>query len=219
MTRFAAFFALAVALLALVSGAEAQSRAQRIERARALSEEGVALYERGDFPAAVQKLLEAQRSYRSPDNAFNIARVFERMGDVEHGVRWFRIYLEKGTPDAATRGDIERRISALEALAQRQRDQIFAAPASADELTAEAGRFFERGVAFFQRGRFQQAFDSFSAAAQFAPVPEIFYNAAVAAERARNAELAREFYRRYLEAAPNAPDRDAVEAKIAELRR
>jgi len=59
---------------------------------------------------------------------------------------------------------------------------------------------------------------AFTAALQFAPFPELLYNMALASERLQNWRDARDYYREYLRLRPNAPDRAAVEAKIAELR-
>jgi tetratricopeptide (TPR) repeat protein len=193
-------------------------RRQRIERARVLFREGAAAYEAGRLHQALEKLLAAQRTWRSPELAFNIARCYERMGESEKGVRWFRIYLRHGRPEEQTRADVERRISALSELGQRQRGQIYAAPPSRDELTEEARTFFRRGVTMFQGGHFEAAMQAFTAAYNFAPFAELVYNMAITAERLERFRDASDYLREYLRMRRNAPDRADVERMIRELR-
>ncbi len=203
--------------LSVAPSALAQSRDQRMARARDLFNEGVAAYERGELHVAVDKLLAAQRSWRSPEIAFNIARCFERMGEAPRAIHWFHVYLEHTHPDDATRADIEARIADLEAFQERQRTQVFVAPPSTNEMTAEAQTFFARGVAMFQRGQFQAAMQAFTAAQHFAPFPELLYNMAITSERLEQWRDAYDYYREYLRLRPNAPDRAGIERKIAEL--
>lgn len=60
---------------------------------------------------------------------------------------------------------------------------------------------------------------AFIAAHRFAPLPEVLYNLAVTAERLGSPRDAIDYYREYLRGLPeNAPDRGAVERKIAALR-
>lgn len=187
-------------------------------RARSLFEEGLAAYEAGRFHEASEKLVEAHRLTSAPELAFNVGRVFERMGEAEKAVRYFRLY-EKDLPaESPERIELARRIRDLEALAQRQRDQVFTAPPSDSERTAEARAFFLRGVAMFKRKNFEAALQAFVAAFRFAPIPEVAYNVAITAERLGRTPEAIEFYREYLKLRPTAPDREALERHVAALR-
>ena len=60
--------------------------------------------------------------------------------------------------------------------------------------------------------------EAFTAAQRFAPLPEIFYNMAVTAERLGSTRDAMDYYREYLRVRPNAPDRGHVESEVARLR-
>jgi tetratricopeptide (TPR) repeat protein len=168
-----------------------------LTQVRALFAEGVAAYEAGRLDEALAKLGEAYRLHPSPDLAFNVARVCERMGEA---------------------ADVARRIAGLEALAARQRDQIFAAPASTDALTAEARTFFQRGVAMFQRRAFGAAMQAFTAAYGFARLPEVVYNLAITAEKLGRAQEAIDYYREFLRARPEDPSRAQIEARLRTLR-
>lgn len=193
-----------------------------LERARRLFEEGQRAYAEGRLDEAARRMKEAYRITRSPELAYNVARVFERMGEARLAIRYFRIYVRHeqhhGTLDEAQRTDIDRRIQALQDMAKRHREQLYEAPPSDDALTAEARRFFKLGVAMFERGEYPAAMQAFTAAHRFAELPEVLYNMALTAERLERWRDARDFYREYLRVRPAAPDRAHVQNKIRELR-
>ncbi len=206
-----------MALPGLGSTAHAQTEEQ-LARARTLFTEGQAAYDAGRFQEAVTKMREAYDITHSAELAFNVARVYERMSEYADAVRYFRIYLREGQPDAEVRADVEARIEALRAAERRSRDQVFTAPPSDDELTREARTFFTRGVAMFRRGEYEAAMQAFTAANSFAPLPEVHYNMAVVSERLGARRDAIDYYREYLRLRPNAPDRGFVEREIERLR-
>jgi tetratricopeptide (TPR) repeat protein len=219
--RWLVWVAAALIWSAAGSGALAQPAQQqdRVARAQVLFQEGIAAYEAGRLDEALRKLRDAHRLTRSPELAFNVARVYERMGDAAGAQRYFRMYLQQGHPTDAERADIERRIQVLQELARRQRDQVFAAPPSNDELTAEARTFFLRGVSMFRRRQYQAALDAFMAAHNFAPqLHEVVFNLAVTNERLNRLQDAIDWYAEYLRLRRDAPDRAQVTAKRDELR-
>ena len=197
--------------------AAAQSEAD-VARARTLFQEGQAAYDAGEFQQAAQKMRQAYQLTRAPELAFNVGRVYERMSEYDEAIRFFRIYLRRGSPDEESRRDVQERIQALREAKARARSQVFHAPPSNDELTREARTFFLRGVAMYRRGQYQAAMQAFMAAHRFAPLPEVLYNLAVTAERLGSRRDALDYYREYLRRRPDAPDRGAVERKIAALR-
>ncbi len=190
----------------------------RIAQARALFEQGDQAYRAGDFHKAADKMLAAYRLTHSPDLAFNVGRVYERMGDADRGIHWFQVYLRSGHPSDQERADITQRIAGLREIKQRQRDQVFTAPPSHDALTAEARAFFLRGVTMFKRHHYEAAMQAFTAAEGFAPLPEILYNMAVTAERLHHVQDAIDYYNEYLRLRHDAPDRAIVLRKIQALR-
>ncbi len=222
--------ATAIALLAPSGTAHAQrTRQQRIERARQLFTEGVQAYERNELDLAVRKLLAAQRTWRRPEFAFNIARCFERMGEARRGIHWFRVYLRHGRPDAETRADVNRRIAELEALRQRQQAQNQTQGANAAELTAESRRLYQQGVTFYGRGEYRTAYEIFQNACNVLSVAQqseygecsdadISYNLARTAERLELWRDARLHYRKFLRLRPRSPERRRIERRMEELR-
>ncbi len=215
--RFSISAALVLAGLVFAGSALAQP-ADRVARARALYMEGQAHYDGGRFAEAATKMRAAYELTNAPELAFNVARVYERMSEYDQAIRYFRIYLRRGTLEAPERADIQARIAALREARTRARDQVFTLPPSDDELTQEARVFFLRGVAMFRRQQYEAAMVAFIAAHRFAPLPEVLYNLAVTSELLGSRRDAIDYFREYIRARPDAPDRGAVERKIAELR-
>ncbi len=215
---------LAAALVALAPpSAEAQRRRQptpqQVEQARALFVEGSGHYQAGRLNEALDRFLAAWRLVPSPELAYNVARTYERIGDAQHGVEFYRHYLREAAPDDAERANVERRITELEAIARRQREQIMTVPPSQDELTQEARTFFERGVTMFRRRRYDAAMAAFTAAYNFARLPEVVYNLAVTAERLGRTQDAIDYFREYARSLPReSAERAMIDHRVEQLR-
>lgn len=199
------------------STASAQS-GDEVERARRLFQEGQQAYERGRFQIAADRMRAAYELTGSAELAFNVARVYERMSNYDEAIRFFLTYCRKADLEDKDHVDVNERIDAMREAKKRQRELVFTAPPSEDELTREARTFFERGVAMFEQGHHEAAMQAFTAAQRFAPLPEIYYNMAVVSERMGNLRDAIDFYREYLRHRDDAPDRGYVEREIERLR-
>lgn len=196
----------------------AQRDAAAIERARALFLEGQAAYAAGRFDEASAKMVAAYELTHAAELAFNAARVYERMSAYAEALRYFEFYLRDGAPTPEERASVEARMASIREASARRDAQVFAAPASDDELTLEARTFFLRGVSMFRRGQFGAAQTAFLAAYRFAPLPEVIFNLAVTSERMGARQDAIDYFREYLRARPDGPDRGDVEARIRRLR-
>lgn len=212
MRALLASLALCAALGGTASAQDANARA------RTLFQEGTSAYQEGDFQAAAEKFVAAYRLTRSPELAFNAGRAYERMSEYDKAIRFFRIYLRRGDMSDEVKTDVRARIEALRAAKRRQREQVFTLPPSDDALVQEARTFFQRGVAMFRRRQYEAAMQAFTAAHRFAPLPEIFFNMAVTAEKMGNMRDAMDYYREYLRLRPRAADRGHVEREIERLR-
>lgn len=86
--------------------------------------------------------------------------------------------------------------------------------------TAEdrAVRLYERSEALYQEGRFDEAIELLREAYATFPDPTLLYNLARAEEARGDLGPAIEAYERFLAAAPDSPDRGAIEGRIASLR-
>ena len=92
-------------------------------------------------------------------------------------------------------------------------------PALRAETAAEAGKaHFERGVKQYNLGRFPEAIVEFEHAYDKDPAPILLFNIAQSHRQHGNKERALFFYRRYLEQAPDAPNRADVEQRQKESR-
>ena len=219
MTRFVFALTLALAVPGLAEAQRGQPTEQQVERARALFVEGSQHYQGGRLEEALDRFLSAWRIVPGPELAYNVARTYERMGDARRGVEFYRHYLRHAAPDANDRQDVERRIAELEAIAQRQREQIIALPPSEDELTQEARTFFERGVAMFRRRRYEAAMAAFTAAYNFARLPEVIDNLAVTAERLGRTQDAIDYFREYARSLPSgSAERPMIDRRVEQLR-
>ena len=97
------------------------------------------------------------------------------------------------------------------------------APSSEDPENADSARrareLFMQGQTHFQAGEFEQAVESFQAAAELVPSADLWYNIARGYEELRRYDDAAEYYRRYLRDRIDPPDRARIETHIAELER
>jgi tetratricopeptide (TPR) repeat protein len=81
-----------------------------------------------------------------------------------------------------------------------------------------ARALFARGIRLYDRQRYTQALRVFTRAYQLAPAPPIVFNIAQCHQALGADERAVESYELYLQVAPDAPNRAAVERKIRQLR-
>lgn len=221
----AAIASLATAICAglwVAAAASAQDKPQQ-ESTTQLAQQ---CFERAQTAYFEGRLAEARRGFEcaykqvpSPEMAWNLARVNERMGEVEEGVRYFREYLGTAKLNARERHKVEARIDALIELGQRQSTSVKLSPeAQRKALSDEARTFFDRGTKLYAAGHYRAAAAAFTAALQLSDAPELHYNLAVTAERLGETADALDHYHAYLDALPEAPDRAEVQSRLSALR-
>ena len=91
------------------------------------------------------------------------------------------------------------------------------ARAQANDAAAQAGQHFQAGKAAYAAGDLATALRELNAADALHGSSAIDYYLAVVHDRMGHGELATRFYRRYLEGAPDAPNRAAVEQRLQAL--
>ena len=208
-----------VVLVVLTAAPALAQTPQNVERARTLFAEGSRHYQAGELNEALEDFLAAFRLVPGPELAYNIARTYERMGDVPRAIEFYRSYLTRAAPDDDERENVEARIAELEAMRRRQQAGVVPLPPSADAMTNEARTFFERGVAMYNRRNYRAALAAFSAAYQFARLPEVIFNLAVTSERLNERRDAAQYYREYARTLPrDSAERAVIEARIRTLR-
>jgi hypothetical protein len=111
-------------------------------QARARFEQGVAAFDEGRFREAVELFKEADRLAPSPLHSFNVAKVYERMGDNRSALASFREYLRR-LPGAPNLADVRRRVAELEQALKAlgvQQLSVLSAPAGATVLVDDVTR-------------------------------------------------------------------------------
>jgi tetratricopeptide (TPR) repeat protein len=210
-------------LCLLAAGVRAQSSPPPADPATQLAQH---CFERAQVAYFQGRLAEARRDFEcaykqlpSAEMAWNLARVNERMGEVETGVRYFREYLATAKISAREKKRVQERIQSLLELGHRQGSTLKLTPEEQRHALGEEARaFFERGTKLYAGGHYKAAAAAFTAALQLSDAPELHYNLAVTSERLGETADALDHYRAYLDALPEAPDRSEVLARLDALR-
>lgn len=91
-------------------------------------------------------------------------------------------------------------------------------PATLEEKTEQARAHVKAGIAYYDDGRYEDAAREMRVAYELRPLADLQYNLAQCYERLNQLEEAAAAYEIYLQGVTNAPDRKAVEARVAHLR-
>ena len=188
----------------------------RAQQAAQIYGEGSQAYAHGDFPSAAQSFRRAYELYPAPEMAYNVARVYERMGEVQDAIHFFDI-VRNSHPSPEQRADIERREAALRAYEQRRREGIAQSMPSTDALSQEGNTWFQRGVTFYRRHQYREALLAFEQAYNYLQTPELFFNLAVTHEHLNNFDRAVEFMREYLQARRGTPEEAYIQQRVDQL--
>jgi len=97
------------------------------------------------------------------------------------------------------------------------RAETSAAQAPADPAMASARQHFEAGRTAYNAGDFTTSIREFKAAEALRPSPILSYNIGLSNDKLGRRRVAVRYYRRYLETAPQAPNRAEVEGRISVL--
>jgi tetratricopeptide (TPR) repeat protein len=138
--------------------------------------------------------------------AYDLARAHEELADTTASVREYCRYLSLA-PTGAQAADVRARLSRL-------------APRSAIQAAERALDRFRVGVANFDRGRFEAAWQAFDEVVRSSPAAsEAIYNRALSRAAGGRRDDARRDLEAYLKANPDASDRLAVARTIESLSR
>lgn len=201
---------------AQVSSAPASS-ANAGERARQAFERARQAYARGDLGAARDGLTKARELSPSPELAYDLARVHERMGDADAAAALYAEYLALGKPSEREREEIARALAKLARQQARNQEALEAPAPDAGLLGDEARAMFERGVMAFRAKRYEAALAAFLAAKSSVALPELDYNLALTCERLGRPRDALDHYRAYLAnagSALSAADAERIRQRI-----
>jgi len=136
------FLALALAFVG-AAPAVADDRAE----ARTHYQAGVKFYAGGDYRSAIREFSAAQQLAPADLNNYNLALCYDKLGDAEPAIQYYRAYLDK-QPNTDKRAEIEASIQRLDAAARsaaakraEEQKRIEAAKkAEDDRIAAEAAK-------------------------------------------------------------------------------
>ena len=94
----------------------------------------------------------------------------------------------------------------------------YAQPAS-ENMDAIARAHFQAGTGYFETGDYANAIHEFERAYELTHYPQLLYNLYASHERLGQLEPAAERLAQFIEASPDAPNRSALEERLANLRR
>jgi tetratricopeptide (TPR) repeat protein len=105
-------------LLATSSAAFAQKASPERE-ARAHYDQGMTLYDAGDFKKAIEEFRTAYEIVPTPGLLFNLGQAYRLEKNYDMALYFYRTYLSR-MPDAPNRADVDRRIAEMEELLKNQ---------------------------------------------------------------------------------------------------
>ncbi|MBA3457253.1 MAG: hypothetical protein H0T42_29495 [Deltaproteobacteria bacterium] len=113
--------------LAFVLVGNTHSFADGRSEARTHYQAGVKYYNGGDYRSAIREFSAAQQLLPADLNNYNLALCYDKLGDPEPAVQYYRAYIEK-VPNTDKRAEIEASIARLDAaaksVAQKKADEL-----------------------------------------------------------------------------------------------
>nr|MDQ3368560.1 hypothetical protein [Myxococcota bacterium] len=100
--------------LGLATGATGTVAADSRTEARSHYQAGVKFYSGGDYKSAIREFSAAQQLAPADLNNYNLALCYDKLGDPEPAIQYYRSYLDK-VPTTDKRAEIEASIARLEA--------------------------------------------------------------------------------------------------------
>jgi len=170
-----------------------------VAESKRLMEEFGTLYKAGKYGEAFDALERAHTLNPLPILRHDQAVCLAMMGKPELAAQFYERYLQEA-PHAPNADIIQRKISNLHGEALKLAQQAF-----------------DRGDVAFKEGRTREAAGAFLEAYSHKPLPQFLYNAAASYHKGGDNARAIEYYQRYLNAAPDAPDAAKVRTAIDKL--
>jgi tetratricopeptide (TPR) repeat protein len=159
-----------------------------------------------EYDAAVESYKEAYRLSQDPQLLVKVAEAHRMTGDCAEAQVMYKQYLEKrkDAPDAAT---VNARIAEARTCETRSGKNL-----------GEVRRFYKEGVTHYDLAEYDRAVAKFKEAYRLSNDPAYLFNIAQSYRMARNCREAGRFYQRVLAVQTDAPNKDKIEARIAEMK-
>jgi len=128
-------------VLVLVLGFAARGYADDRTEARAHYQAGVKYYSGGDYRSAIREFSAAQQSAPADLNNYNLALCYDKLGDAEPAIQYYRAFLDK-QPNTDKRAEIEASIDRLDAAARSAASKKAGDAHKVDDAKPPAGPAF-----------------------------------------------------------------------------
>jgi hypothetical protein len=122
--------------LAFVAPGVSTAWADARTEARTHYQAGVKLYNAGDYKAAIREFSQAQSLAPADLNNYNLALCYDKLGDPEPAIQYYRAYLDK-VPATDKRAEIEASVKRLESAAKSVAAKRAEEDRKADEARAK----------------------------------------------------------------------------------
>jgi tetratricopeptide (TPR) repeat protein len=194
--------------------AKKEEEARRAAAERAPIEKAMA---RGDAHMDLfeyeQAAAEYKEAYRLSNDAALLLRVAEAeraTGDCAEAESLYRQYVDKKKPGPGDNPDAKT--------IQARIDQARACQTKAGSKVDDVRRHYREGVTHYDLAEYDKAVVSFKEAYRLSHDPAYLFNVAQSYRLAKNCNDAATFYQSFLRNSPDAPNREKIEARIAEMK-
>ena len=191
---------------------EAEDRAAAAERApieKAIAR-GDAHMDLFEYEPAAGQYKEAYRLSNDPALLLRVAEAMRATGDCAEAESLYKQYVDKKKPGPKDNPDAKT--------IQARIDQARACQTRAGSSVDEVRRHYREGVTHYDLAEYVKAVKSFKEAYRLSNDPAYLFNVAQSYRLARSCGDAMTFYQSFLRNSPDAPNKDKIEARIAEMK-
>jgi len=191
----------------------------RIGKAKEYYQKAMESYSYGKLRRAVDYFLKSYRIYPHPDIVYNIAKIYDKLGEDEKAIEYYKKYLKvKKGLDKKEKEEIKERIKKIEERKRRVELALKLKPPSKKVILKATLDFYKKGVKLYKKGYLKAAFEAFKSAYNLTPIPELLYNMALCMEKEGDIDIAIEFYKKYYFEIDDKETKKLIKKHIRELK-
>jgi tetratricopeptide (TPR) repeat protein len=178
-----------------------------IERAVSRGDAHMDLFE---YEQAANEYKEAYRLSNDPALLLRVAEATRATGDCAEAESLYKQYLDKKKPGPGDSPDLKT--------IQARIDQARACQTKAGSSVDDVRRLYREGVTHYDLAEYDKAVKAFKEAYRLSKDPAYLFNVAQSYRLAKNCGEAMTFYQSFLRNSPDAPNKEKIEARIAEMK-
>ena len=186
---------------------KAAAEREPIEKAIARGDAHMDLFE---YEQAASEYKEAYRLSNDTALLLRVAEAERATGDCAEAESLYKQYVDKKKPGPGDNPDAKTIPARIE--------QARACQTKAGTKVDDVRRHYREGVTHYDLAEYDKAVVSFKQAYRMSNDPAYLFNVAQSYRLAKNCGEAMTFYQSFLRNSPDAPNRDKIEARIAEMK-